>query len=242
MLNVDLHTHTVASGHGTTDTIYHMAREAAARGMTVLGITDHAPATPGAARETYFRSLHDLPHKRCGITVLYGAEVNILEGGKLDLPDSILSTLDYAIASMHMPPRRRNQDGETSGSIAGNTADYLRAMENPYIRIIGHCDNTQFPTDHDLLTAAAARCHVAFEVNNASLTPGGYHQVAGISTEENYRTLLTYCRERGIPILISSDTHGRNGVGDAPYAENLVREMHFPSELIINEHLDLLFH
>ena len=70
---MDLHTHSVASGHGTTQTIAELAKTACARGIHVLGISDHGPATPGSCRESYFRSLKTAPHKRCGITILYGA-------------------------------------------------------------------------------------------------------------------------------------------------------------------------
>ena len=54
MLTFDIHTHTIASGHGTRDTISDMAKEAAARGLSTLGISDHSPATPGAASLSYF--------------------------------------------------------------------------------------------------------------------------------------------------------------------------------------------
>ena len=40
---MDLHTHTVASGHAY-NTIYEMARSASERGLSLLGITDHGPA------------------------------------------------------------------------------------------------------------------------------------------------------------------------------------------------------
>ena len=102
MLPIDIHTHTVASGHGTTDTIADLAKGAYKKGMTLLGVSDHGPATPGSCKESYFRSLKSAPHSRAGIPVLYGAEANILnENGALDLPDSILENLDFCIASIH---------------------------------------------------------------------------------------------------------------------------------------------
>lgn len=37
----DMHTHSIASGHGTECTITNMARAAAEKGLRLLGITDH---------------------------------------------------------------------------------------------------------------------------------------------------------------------------------------------------------
>ena len=98
----DIHTHSIASGHGTNATISNMAKAASRRGLRLLGITDHGPATLAAGTPSYFRSLTYSPRKRFGIELLYGAELNILDtDGRLDLEDSLLDRLDYAIASMH---------------------------------------------------------------------------------------------------------------------------------------------
>ena len=257
MLTFDIHTHTIASGHGTRDTISDMAKEAAARGLSTLGFSDHGPATPGAASLSYFRSLPKAPRTRFGIRLLYGAEANILEGGLLDIPDDVLKDLDFCIVSMHRPPRGvytgpggnqsfpdawqiKNRPG-TCGTVEENTMDYIRAMQNPYARILGHCDNTQFPVDYVRIADAAAENHMIVEVNNASLTPGGYHQLPGISTRENYKELLSLCQKRRIPVLLSSDTHGRQGIGCADCAERLVRELSYPEGLIVNMHPEEFF-
>ena len=98
----DMHTHTIASGHGTSCTIADMAKKAHEKGLTLLGITDHGPGTLGAGTPSYFRSLAHAPRKRCGIRVCYGVELNVTDfSGNLDLEDEILEGLDYAIASMH---------------------------------------------------------------------------------------------------------------------------------------------
>lgn len=48
----DIHTHSIASGHGTSCTISDMAKEASLQGLKLLGITDHGPATL-AARDSF---------------------------------------------------------------------------------------------------------------------------------------------------------------------------------------------
>ena len=100
----DIHTHSIASGHGTCATMTDMAKAANAAGLKMLGISDHGPKTLGGGRISYFRSLAFAQPKRLGVRMLYGAEVNILDQeGKLDLDDEILESLDYVIASMHRP-------------------------------------------------------------------------------------------------------------------------------------------
>jgi len=232
-MKTDIHTHTLASGHGTADTIADMARAAAAKGLSLLGIADHGPATPGSASASYFRSLAGAPSHRFGVRILYGAEVNILDGGGLDLPDDILTRLDFVIASMHAPPRRFDPSRDS-------TPDYLRAMENPYVCVLGHPDSTQFPADYDRLTDAAAARGVILEVNESSLMPGGYHHLPGTDITANYRRLIALCREKRIPMLLSSDAHGTERIGSTETAERLIREADFPEALIVNEHPELL--
>ena len=168
LLEFDIHTHTIASGHGSTATITDMAKAAAAHNLKMLGITDHGPATLGGGRVSYFRSLAHAQKKRLGIEMLYGAEVNILDNkGKLDLNDTILEKLDYAIASIHKPVKK-------PGTIEENTAAYIAAMQNPNVRIIGHCDDVKYPVDYLAIVKAAMKYDVLLEINNSSLSPDGY--------------------------------------------------------------------
>ena len=80
----DIHTHTIASGHGSSATITDMVKAAAARNLKLLGISDHGPATLGGGRTSYFRNLRYAQRERLGIRMVYGAEANILNyEGKL---------------------------------------------------------------------------------------------------------------------------------------------------------------
>lgn len=74
---VDLHTHTIASGHAY-NTIYEMARSASEKGVQLLGISDHAPAMEGSASRHYFRSSRCIPRELFGIRLLFGCELNII--------------------------------------------------------------------------------------------------------------------------------------------------------------------
>lgn len=169
----DIHTHTIASGHGSAATITDMAKTAFVRGLKLLGISDHGPATPGGGKPSYFRSLANAPRMRLGVEMLYGAEVNILDDqGTLDLEDEILARLDYVIASIHKPVKK-------PGTIDENTAAYIAAMKNPYVRIIGHCDDVKYPVDYPAIVQAAMENRVLLEINSCSLSPEGYRGILG---------------------------------------------------------------
>ena len=60
----DIHTHSIASGHGTTCTISDMAKAASKKGLKLLGISDHGPGTLASGTSSYFRSLPFYPRKR----------------------------------------------------------------------------------------------------------------------------------------------------------------------------------
>ena len=226
----DLHTHTIASGHASTATITDMAKAAQNLGLQLLGISDHGPATMHGAKPSYFRSLAYAPKERLGVKLLYGAEVNILDNtGSLDLDNAILKGLDFVIASLHKPVKK-------PGSIAENTHAYIEAMKNPYVKIIGHCDDTKFPVDYLALVQAAMEHHVLLELNDSSLRPNGYRG----DTRFNDLMLLNLCKHFKYPILLSSDSHGPKYVGNFDHAMEMVRLAEFPKELILNYSIERL--
>lgn len=314
MVPIDLHTHSIASGHGSANTIADLAKAASQKGLEVLGISDHGPATPGSCKESYFRSLNIAPHTREGILLLYGIEANILTmQGDLDVSSDTLSLLDYVIISLHAqsfhaarnlstalpssfdqpgcrgwetiepsyqsehnhhkhctaiqslpdphktiplkkdsphtdqcnvkrvitnPPdtfqwnSSRNTSPLFKESNTGQdfTDAYINAMKNPYVRILGHPDDIQFPVDPIRLVEAARDYHVVIEVNEASLIPGGYRG----DTRENLSKLLIQCRNHSLPILLSSDSHGASRIGEVSHGAKFLRELHYPEEHILN--------
>ena len=150
---LDLHTHTIASGHAY-NTINEMIRAAVGGGLKVLGITEHGPAMAGTCSNIYFQNLKVLPREWNGMRILYGVELNILDfEGHVDLPEHILEELDVVIASMHLPCF-------TGGTKAENTRAYLNVMKNPYVRIIGHPDDGRYPVDYKALVEGAKENNV----------------------------------------------------------------------------------
>lgn len=219
---IDLHTHTCASGHGTNDKITDLAKEAAKRHIKMLGISDHGPATTGSAGLSYFRSLFLCEKNRFGTRLFYGAEANILDTeGNLDIPDDILQSLDYCIISMHRPIY-------TSGSAAENTRAYIRAMRHPKVKLIGHCDDSRFPVNYRELIEAAQAMGVLPELNNVSLLPDSYRKNCRV----NAAAMLRICEALSCPVILSSDSHGKEHIGEVTECVRLLKEVSFPAELV----------
>lgn len=224
---LDVHTHTLASGHSYS-TIREMAHTANERGLKMLGITEHGPKMPGSCHEFYFQNLKVVDRHMCGVELLLGAELNIMgPDGSVDLPDTILRKLDITIASLHTPCM-------TPGTLAENTRAYVNAIKNPLINIIGHPDDRRYPVDYKEIVLAAKEYHTLIELNNASLTEGG----ARVNARPLDIELLELCKEYETPIVIGSDAHIHLAVGNHDRAESLLKELNFPEHLIINQNVD----
>lgn len=226
---MDVHTHTLASGHAY-NTIREMAYAASQKGLKMLGITEHAPAMPGTCTDFYFLNLKVVQRQMCGVKLLLGAELNIIDyDGTVDLPERILKTLDICVASLHIPCLK-------PGTKAQNTNAYLRAMENPYVDIIGHPDDGRYEVDYEALVCGAKQQHVLLEFNNGSLMPHG----ARPNAWEQDRRMLELCKRYEVPIVVSSDAHADYLVGDFALADAKLRELRFPEQLVVNRSPALL--
>ena len=226
---IDLHTHTLASGHAY-NTLMEMVRGGAAAGMRVFGSSDHGPAMPGSCHRMYFVNFKAISRHQPGTGLLMGCELNILDyQGKVDLNDDALAKMDYAIASLHIPCCE-------PGTAAQNTDAFLGAMKNPRIQIIWHPDDSRYPVDYDTLVAAAGEHHKLLEVNNSSLKPGSFRQGA----REHYIEMLELCVHYHVSILMGSDAHWVDDAGNHSLAHALLEEIHFPQELVVNTSVDKL--
>ena len=226
---MDLHTHTVASGHAY-NSLREMAKAAAEKGLELLGITEHAPKMPGSCQTFYFRNLKVVPRTLYGIELLLGSEVNIMDSeGNLDLSQKDLMSLDLVIASMHTPCMR-------PASKAENTYAYQKVLENPAVNIIGHPDDGRFPVDYRALVKTAADYGKVMEVNNHSLDP----ECTRENAKENDWIMLELCMEYKVPIVMSSDAHFDTLIGDFPNIYPLLERLKFPEELVLNRSVEAL--
>jgi len=129
-LRGDLHMHT--DWTDGRDTLERMVEKATSLGYDYIGITDHSASSRiagGLSSERILEQAKEIKNKTFPIKVFAGCEVDILEDGRLDYPDLILSRLDYVVASPHLKLDMGKDE---------MTKRLLRALDNPYVRILGH--------------------------------------------------------------------------------------------------------
>lgn len=222
---VDLHTHTIASGHAysTFKENIDYARET---GLLLLGISDHSPKMPYSTNDFYFINVNIIPRQFGDLRLLVGAELNIMdENGTVDLEKRFLDRIDYAIASMHPPcisPKNMDYDK--------NTMAFINAVKNPYVKIIGHPCDPRYPFDIKKVVQTAIDNNTLLEVNNASYNKNNGRAGGEAITVE----MLKECKKQGMPIVLGSDAHFYSLIGDFSRAKAVCDEAEFPDELIIN--------
>jgi len=220
-LKGDFHLHsTYSDGRDTLET---MIAACAARGYTYHSISDHSwgrgsiGLDPNDLREQR-RRVRELGD-RYGIRTLCSAEVDIRADGSLDYDDEILAELDIVVASVHSA---FNQSRETM------TARLIRAMENPYVNVIGHPTGRNVETfagydfDHDAVFAAAARTGTALEIDGQP------------SRLDLPSPLARRAREFGVTFTCDSDAHGAAQLANVAYAVGQARRAWVTAAEVLN--------
>lgn len=227
---LDVHTHTVASGHAYS-TIQEMAQAAAEKGMQVLGITEHGPSIPGTCGLIYFKNMFVVPRRMYGIRLLMGCEINILDiQGRLDLSDEYLDRLDIGIAGIHLVCWQ-------GGTKEENTRGMINVIRHPKIHIISHPGDGSAEFDFEPLVLAAKESHTLLEVNNHSLAPQRHRTIA----RDNNLEILRLCKKHHVPTILGSDAHVSFQIADYERLYPLLAETEFPDDLIMNYWPDRFF-
>lgn len=216
----DFHCHTLASKHAYS-TLRENIEVAKKKNLKVLGITDHAIGTHDSPPLSYFENLTSLPVQVDGIRLLRGVEANIMDyKGTLDMPEVVLQTLDFIIASYHT-------SCTVPGTVEDHTYSYLKIAENPYVNLIGHSGSAEFMYDYKQVIPAFGRNKKVVEINAHTF-------ICRQKSIENCRRIAELCAENEVSILVNSDAHSEFEVGEVSRAFAMLHEIHFPEELIIN--------
>lgn len=180
------------------NSIEDMAQEAKKIGHEYILITDHTKSlamTGGADEKKLARQMKEidvLNKKNSGITILKGAEVNIMKDGSLDIKDDVLSRLDIVGASIH---------SHFTLSEKEQTNRLIRAMENPNVDIIFHptgrslMKREPIRLDFDTVFRAAKRTRTILEIN-------AHPRRLDLNGE-----LIRKAKEYGVKFAISTDAH-----------------------------------
>jgi DNA polymerase (family X) len=192
----DLQMHTTASdGRNSTE---EMGKAAAELGYEYIALTDHSKAVTVANGMDEKRTLEQIKKIRAAqarvpeIRLLAGIEVDILKSGKLDLDDEVLAQLDVVVASVHSYMNLGREE---------MTERLLAAIANPYTQIIAHPTGRlvlrRDPFDYEMekILEAAKEHGVAMECN-------AYPDRLDLKDVH-----LRMAKERGVKIVISTDSH-----------------------------------
>jgi DNA polymerase (family 10) len=219
----DLQMHTTASDG--KNTIEEMAEAARELGHEYIAITDHSKAVTVAngldekRMAAHIKKLRAADEKGLGIRVLVGSEVDILKDGSLDYPDEILAQLDVVVCSIHS---YFNLDR------AAMTERMLAAIENPYTQIIGHptgrllLKRDGIDYDMEKVLDACAKHGVAMECNSYP---------DRLDLKDVY---LRMCKERGVKVVISTDSHVASNLSFIRYGLVMARRGWLEKKDVIN--------
>lgn len=223
MIKLDVHTHTIVSGHAYS-TMQEMVAAAQEKELDILGITEHAPGIPGTCDPIYFRNLHVVPRQMGNLRLMLGAELNILDTkGTLDLNEYYYNQMDIRIAGIHVLCWQ-------GGSIEENTAGMIAAIRNPWTQIISHPGDGTAELLFEPIVLAAKETRTLLEINNSSLNPRRNKETA----TRNNLEILRLCKKYDVPVILSSDAHISYSIADYSFIWPLLQETEFPDELIIN--------
>lgn len=220
-----LHCHTVASDG--TNTVAQLAEGVSAAGYRWLGITDHSrsAAYAGGMQPDDIRRQWDeidaVNQRFDDFTVLKGIESDILADGALDYPEDVLAGFDFIIASVHSRFNMSKQE---------MTERFLRAIESPYVTIIGHptgrllLSREGYEIDLDAIFEAAGAAGVAIEIN------ADPHRL-----DLDWR-VLQRARAAGVMISIGADAHNLAGLANIEFGVGIARKGGLGPGELLNTH------
>lgn len=217
----DLHTHTLASTHAYS-TAGEMITSASEKGLYAIGLTDHGRKMPGSPGPWFFNCLKTIPEFEKGVRVLKGIEANIIDfDGNTDFKNDY--NLDYAVASFH---NIKGLDLQNP-TIEKCTNAYINLAKNTKINIIGHSGSEVFKYDYETVIPIFGETHTLVEINANSF-------LCRKDNISNCKTIAELCKKHSVPIVVNSDAHYHTDVANVRLPLQMLEEINFPEELILN--------
>lgn len=224
-LRGDLHMHSNWSDGGSS--IEEMVTAARDLGHSYVALTDHSPrltVASGLSAERLKEQLEvvrELNQRMAPFRILTGIEVDILEDGRLDQSEELLSQLDVVVASVHSKLRMPREE---------MTRRMITAIANPHTDILGHCTGRlvvgrgrpESEFDPEIVFEACRYFGVAVEVNSRPerLDPP--------------RRLLSQALEAGCDFSIDTDAHAPGQLDWQVYGCARAEECGVPADRVIN--------
>src|SRR5216684_6852756 len=217
----DLQMHTDASDGKAT--MAEMVEAARSLGYAYIAITDHSPRmsmagqTPAELRAQW-KQIDRLNTGTRGFRILKSVEMDILESGKLDLPDDVLAEADYVVATIHYGLKQSERQ---------LTDRLLGAIENRWVDAIGHPtgrilpNRPSYPLDFDVVAKAAANAKCLLEIN-------------GSERLDLPDTLAAAAKAHGVRFVLSTDAHNTRELGFMRFAVGVARRAWLTAADVLN--------
>ncbi|HKA57232.1 MAG TPA: DNA polymerase/3'-5' exonuclease PolX [Gemmatimonadales bacterium] len=217
----DLQMHTDASDGKAT--LGEMVEAARSLGLEFIAITDHSPRTAMAGQSpaelrAQWKVIDRLNKGMRAFRVLKSVEMDILESGKLDLPDDVLAEADYVVATIHYGLKQSERQ---------LTDRLLAAIENRWVDAIGHPTGRILPNrpsyalDFDVVAKAAANANCLLEIN-------------GSERLDLPDTLAAAAKSHGVRFVLSTDAHNTHELGFMRFAVGNARRAWLTAADILN--------
>jgi DNA polymerase (family 10) len=219
----DLHMHTTATdGRSSIEEMIHAAK---LRGYKYIAITDHSKRVSMAKGldvtrlRRHWKEIEKAAAKIKGMAVLRGVEVDILENGKLDLPDFVLAEADWVVASIHYGQNQAEKQ---------ITRRIINAIKNPHVDVIGHPTGRligkrkPYAVNLSDLFRAASDYGCALELNC---------QPSRLDLDE---IALAAAKEHKIPIVLGTDAHSTDELRFMEYGIYQARRGGLEAKDVIN--------
>ncbi|HEV3221288.1 MAG TPA: helix-hairpin-helix domain-containing protein [Puia sp.] len=190
------------------NTVEEMAKACIEQGFEYLVISDHSKSAfyANGLSEERIREQHlyvdELNTKLAPFHIFKSIECDILNDGRLDYSDQILSTFDLVIASVHSNLKMSEEKAMNR---------LLTAIQNPHTRILGHptgrllLSRAGYPVDHKTLIEACAVHGVVIELNAHPRR-----------LDMDWRW-IDYALQKNVLISIDPDVHSITGYHDIHY-------------------------
>jgi DNA polymerase (family 10) len=211
-LRGDLHSHsTWTDGRSSIEEMVQAAKRA---GLEYFALTDHSQRLAmvnGLNPERLREQRREIEKARAavpGITILHGIEVDILDDGRLDLPDGVLGDLDWVVASVHY---KLNQPEPEM------TRRLIKAIRNPNVDVIGH-PRGRLINQREAINLDLAEVMRVARVEGCALEVNSQPDRLDLTD-----TACMAARQAGVKLVISSDSHHTSGFGLLKFGINQAR-------------------
>lgn len=217
------HFHTTASdGKNSLEEMVGAAQEL---GLEYIGLADHSKSSFQANGLDEQRLSEQIQLVRAldanlkDFTIFAGNEVDILKSGKLDFEDDMLAQLDFVVASVH------NVLTQPEDEV---TKRVIRAMENPYVTMLGH------PTGRLLLAREPLKLNME-KIIDAAVETGTWIEL----NANGYRLDMDWrwwrqARDKGVKCVINPDAHRMGGFGVLELGVTIARKGWLRKQDVVN--------